>query len=109
MDVANILDQLLNRRPPFGHEVLAFVHEMPQYSLNIKELQVHPGGGDRAAAVEVLVECGVIEPPQSGSSNKKTKLKGGTFTSVLTMTSDDDFVDFRRIPYVPSFLVVAHA
>ncbi|KAL1762083.1 P-loop containing nucleoside triphosphate hydrolase protein [Schizophyllum commune] len=92
------IEALLNRRPPFGHEVLAFVHEMPQYSLNIKELQVHPGGGDRAAAVEVLVECGVIEPPQSGSSNKKTKLKGGTFTSVLTMTSDDDFVDFRRIP-----------
>ncbi|KAL1720053.1 hypothetical protein EV715DRAFT_262894 [Schizophyllum commune] len=92
------IEALLNRRPPFGHEVLAFVHEMPQYSLNIKELQVHPGGGDRAAAVEVLIECGVIEPPQTGSSNKKTKLKGGTFTSVLTMTSDDDFVDFRRIP-----------
>ncbi|KAL1744365.1 hypothetical protein HDZ31DRAFT_82770 [Schizophyllum fasciatum] len=92
------IETLLNRRPPLGHEILAAVHDMPQYSLAIKEIEVHPGGGDRPATAEFLVECGVIDPTEVGNNGKKAKAKGGTFTSVLTVTSDDDFIDFRRIP-----------
>ncbi|TRM59292.1 Sec63 Brl domain-containing protein [Schizophyllum amplum] len=91
------IEALLNRRPPFGHEIIAAVQEFPHYSISIKELQVHPGGGDSPATVELLVECGVIEHSQS-SNGKKGKIKSSTFTSVLTVTSDDDFIDFRRIP-----------
>ncbi|KAF9013956.1 hypothetical protein BDQ17DRAFT_1320644 [Cyathus striatus] len=33
------IETLLNRRPPFGLQVLAFVSELPQYTLNVSELR----------------------------------------------------------------------
>jgi ATP-dependent DNA helicase HFM1/MER3 len=53
--------------------------------------------------VEVVLEikCGLsveLQKPQQ----KKGKLRAYEMTSILTVTSDNTFVDYRRIPWVPS-------
>ncbi|KAH8099579.1 DEAD-domain-containing protein [Cristinia sonorae] len=90
------IEALLNRRPPFGLEVLATVKQFPQYTLNISEVSVSEGGGEGPVEVELSVECGLIV--ESGVHTKKKNTKGQDMTVVLTYSSDLDFIDFRRIP-----------
>ncbi|CCM03617.1 uncharacterized protein FIBRA_05759 [Fibroporia radiculosa] len=92
------LEALLNRRPPFGHEVLAAVQQLPEYTLNINEIEVTTHGGKKAVEVELLIECGLITDGTPGPKMKKAKNKFTDMTTVLTLTSDLDFIDFRRIP-----------
>ena len=51
--------------------------------------------------VTLEIQCGLsvdlVKPQQ-----KKGKGRTYEMTSVLTVTSDDTFVDYRRIPYVHS-------
>lgn len=90
--------QLLNRRSPFGLEVLTSVRELPQYHLNIKEVSVSSDGGNTPVTVELSVECGLADAPTKGTKTKKHKGRSMDMTAVLTMTSDLDLLDFRRIP-----------
>ncbi|KAF8582310.1 P-loop containing nucleoside triphosphate hydrolase protein [Ramaria rubella] len=93
------LEQLLNRRPPFGDVVLAAARELPQYSVKISEVSVNTFGGNKPITIELNVECSLIEisemPPIKDKRHKQRSLG---MTGVLTLTSDKDFVDFRRIP-----------
>ncbi|KAF8163444.1 P-loop containing nucleoside triphosphate hydrolase protein [Crassisporium funariophilum] len=91
------VETLLNRRSPFGLEVLASVAELPQYSLNVKELEVHSDGGKSPVCIDVLVECGLKET-LNPSKPKKHRHRSINMTAILTLTSDLDFIDFRRIP-----------
>jgi len=59
--------------------------------------------------VDLLVECTVKEPTIKLPPAKKSKHKGFNITDVLTLTSDMDFIDFRRIPYVVSLSQRDHA
>lgn len=93
--------QLLNRRTPFGHVILDQVARFPQYYLNVtqKSVKSHRGQGP----VEIILEfkCGLnTELPKL--QQKKGKLRAYEMTSVLTVTSDNTFVDYRRIPCVHS-------
>ncbi|KAL6301584.1 P-loop containing nucleoside triphosphate hydrolase protein [Sparassis latifolia] len=88
---------LLNRRPPFGHEILAHVNSLPQYTLSITELSVTRGGGSKPVEVELSIDVGLVEEGISLKS-KKSKGKSADSTVVLTLTSDNDFIDFRRVP-----------
>lgn len=67
--------------------------------VTIAELDVSPqrDGVD----VELSIECGLTRDPKSAKSKKLKKQKRWDMTIVLTLTSDNDFVDFRRISYVP--------
>ncbi|KAE9393645.1 P-loop containing nucleoside triphosphate hydrolase protein [Gymnopus androsaceus JB14] len=68
------LEMLLNRKPPF----------------------VHSDGGRTPVDVELSIECGLAE--ETGPTKaKKQKSRFTHMTSVLTLTSDNVFVDFRRI------------
>ncbi|EPQ57931.1 P-loop containing nucleoside triphosphate hydrolase protein [Gloeophyllum trabeum ATCC 11539] len=89
---------LLNRRPPFGHEVLACLAELPRYILTITEQAITSRGGKGPVNVEILVECGLASDQASHAPKpKKNKARRGDMTAILTLTSDLDFVDFRRI------------
>ncbi|THU88606.1 P-loop containing nucleoside triphosphate hydrolase protein [Dendrothele bispora CBS 962.96] len=93
------LETLLNRRPPFGLELLASLNEFPQYSLNVVQQRACVFGGKRPIEIDLLVKCGLVQE----ESKTKTKLKKQRnrfidMTAVLTLTSDMEFIDFRRIP-----------
>jgi ATP-dependent DNA helicase HFM1/MER3 len=91
----------LNRRPPFGFEVLASARELPEYSLSITEVDVRSSvGSQKPVEVELSVECSLVTDHFSAgpSKAKKHQGRGSNMTTVLTLTSDLDFIDFRRIP-----------
>ncbi|KAK7038046.1 ATP-dependent DNA helicase MER3 [Favolaschia claudopus] len=91
------IELLLNRRPPFGHEVLASVGELPQYILAVQEVRVQSNGGKEPVEIDLSVTCGLAIEQSNAAKGKK--IKGRTqMTAILTVTSDLELVDFRRIP-----------
>ena len=91
--------QLLNRRPPFGYSVLASVAEFPLYSLSVKETDIFSDGTD-PVQVHLLVECGLVDEISPSIKPKKQSRHAMSITVVLTLTSDMEMIDFRRIPSV---------
>ncbi|CAA7271574.1 unnamed protein product [Cyclocybe aegerita] len=92
------IETLLNRRSPFGLEVIASMAEFPQYILKITELQVRSDKGRSPVEVDLLVECSVAEEKTYSVKSKKHRSRSFNWTAVLTLTSDMDFIDLRRIP-----------
>ena len=91
--------QLLNRHPPFGLDVLASAAEFPQFSLSVKEKDIF---SDRMNPVQVhlLIECGLVNKASALMKPKKQSRHAMSITAILTLTSDMDMIDFRRIPSV---------
>jgi ATP-dependent DNA helicase HFM1/MER3 len=89
----------LNRRPPFGHEIIDCVNEFPEYFLKVTELKVKSNGGLDPVEVNFSVACGLATEP-SKPKPKKQKGRNYNMTDVLTLTSDLEFIDFRRISCV---------
>ncbi|KAH7911400.1 hypothetical protein BJ138DRAFT_1238398 [Hygrophoropsis aurantiaca] len=92
------IETLLNRRSPFGHEILAAARDFPQYFLSVRETDIIPSNGEDPVEVQLTIECGVSQ--DDGASKVKTKKhkgRGLDMTTVLTVTSDLLFIDFRRI------------
>ncbi|KAF9527017.1 hypothetical protein CPB83DRAFT_908025 [Crepidotus variabilis] len=92
------IETLLNRRSPFGLEVISSVNELPEYMLQIQELELHSNQGRTPVEVKLGVECTLLERDTSKSKSKKSRTRSYDRTAVLTLTSDMDFVDFRRVP-----------
>ncbi|KAG8907978.1 Sec63 [Tulasnella sp. 403] len=88
------LEMLLNRKPPFGHDILAEVNVLPQYSLKISEESLSPSNGSDPVTVTVLVEVGLAAPLGTGKGKKGPSLG---WACIVTLTSDFDFIDFRRL------------
>ncbi len=97
---------MLNRRPPFGLEVLASAFDIPQYALEVQELEVTSDGGRNPVEISLRIECTLVEEKHAVVKTKKPRSRNFDRTSVLTLTSDMDFIDFRRIPY-PYFLCLS--
>ncbi|KAI0076468.1 P-loop containing nucleoside triphosphate hydrolase protein [Panus rudis PR-1116 ss-1] len=91
------LEMLLNRRPPFGNELLAIVRQLPEYTLEIEEVDVAMSDGKSPVTVELSVTCGLRDEEATGAKPKKNKGKGQDYTDILTVDSDLNFIDFRRI------------
>ncbi|KZT69812.1 P-loop containing nucleoside triphosphate hydrolase protein, partial [Daedalea quercina L-15889] len=91
------IDVMLNRKPPFGFNVIAQVQQLPQYTLRVVEKSLVTHKAQNPVEVELEVECGMIIGCDLAKA-KKNKTRMTDMTSVLTVTSETDFVDFRRIP-----------
>ncbi|KAK2466807.1 hypothetical protein APHAL10511_001065 [Amanita phalloides] len=91
------IELLLNRRPPFGQEVLASMKELPQYTLDIQQSQLRGGSGTDPIEVDLTVHCGLVDRCDNVRA-KKVKRREANMTVVYAVTSDMDFIDFRRIP-----------
>ncbi|KAG6376315.1 DEAD-domain-containing protein [Boletus reticuloceps] len=91
------IEDLLNRRPPFGSEVLAAANEFPRYFLDIKELRSIRSKGNSPVEVEFIVQCGLTFGDSAPQRVKKSKWGKTEMTTLLIVTSDMFFVDFRRI------------
>ncbi|KAF5387525.1 hypothetical protein D9757_006602 [Collybiopsis confluens] len=74
--------------------MLAAAREFPVYLLDVKEKRIHSDGGKNPVRVDLTIQCGVTEET---TKFKKPKGRTSHMTSVLTLTSDNRFVDFRRI------------
>ena len=99
MDPPLTRSQLLNRRPPFGFSVLASVAEFPLYSLSVKETDIF-SDGTNPVQVNLLVECGLVDEDSPSTKPTNKGRHAMSITVVLTLTSDMDMIDFRRIPSV---------
>ncbi|KAF9516347.1 hypothetical protein BS47DRAFT_677419 [Hydnum rufescens UP504] len=97
------IEALLNRKPPFGRDIISIVQDFPDYILGIDEEAVTSDGGRNpvVATINISISLQPIASPSAGS--KKKKRKGLGMTSILVLTSDSHFEDFRRIPQVPFF------
>ncbi|KIK31009.1 hypothetical protein PISMIDRAFT_5571, partial [Pisolithus microcarpus 441] len=91
------IEELLNRRPPFGSEVLAAAKEFPRYFVNVKETRAFPSDGKNPVEVELSIECGLLPDSMASRKAKVPKRTGTEMTTLLTLTSDLIFIDFRRI------------
>ncbi|KAK0211119.1 Sec63 Brl domain-containing protein [Desarmillaria ectypa] len=92
------LEALLNRRPPFGLEMLASALEFPSYLLKITEIEVRTSNAEKPVEVDLSIECGLTDEYFT-SHAKPRKPKGRIYnmTSIITLTSDMELIDFRRI------------
>jgi ATP-dependent DNA helicase HFM1/MER3 len=77
--------------------VIEAANTFPRYMLSVTEIDTSGGNGD-PIEVQFAVEVGLEHLGQSGWSSKKRKDRTMDITIVLTVTSDHEFVDFRRIP-----------
>ena len=89
----------MNRKSPFGQGIIKDAQELPNYILGIREETVSSNRGRDAVIATLTVSVGLQNPPHDAPSGKK-KQKGLGMTSVLVITSDDNLVNFRRVPYV---------
>lgn len=90
--------KLLNRRPPFGLEMLTAVREFPLYTLRVTETEVRTSKGHNPVEIDLSIECGIADDTGGHpKTSKKSKARSYNMTAVLTLTSDKDLIDFRRI------------
>ena len=84
---------------------MSIVRELPQYSITIHEVAVaHTTvGSGNAIDVEVDIQCSVSLDGASSKSKGQKSRHYQDMTYILTVTSDLEFVDFRRIPLSPVF------
>ena len=95
------IEQLLNKKQASGDKILSAAKDLPQYFLTIHELAVEHNtvANGNAVDVEVDIHCSVSLGSASSSKSKGQKTRHyHDMTYILTVTSDLDFVDFRRIP-----------
>lgn len=95
------IEQLLNKKQASGNKILSAARELPRYFITIHELAVERNAvaSGKAVDVEVDIHCSVTLGGASSSKSKAQKSRHyHDMTYILTVTSDLDFVDFRRIP-----------
>ncbi|KAG8969461.1 Sec63 [Tulasnella sp. 419] len=92
------LEALLNRKPPFGRDILAELKTLPSYTISVAEDAVAPSGGSDPVMVTLTITAGLAAPlaPPKGAKKLRTNFLG--FACILAVTSDLELIDFRRIP-----------
>jgi ATP-dependent DNA helicase HFM1/MER3 len=70
-------------------------NELPKYFLALKEVKVSASDGRSPVDIELSIECGILWDNKASKGSKKRSSPGST--TLLTITSDFIFVDFRRI------------
>ncbi|EGN95664.1 hypothetical protein SERLA73DRAFT_76746 [Serpula lacrymans var. lacrymans S7.3] len=91
------MELLLNRRAPFGFEILASARQLPKYDIRVTETDITPSNGKEPVEIELSIQCGLISEDAPPTKVKKQKGQIINMTTVLTVTSDLTFIDFRRI------------
>lgn len=92
------LELILNRRPPFGTQILTAISELPQYDLDITDSHIQPSRKNKAIMIELTIKCRLSGDTGETGKNSKRKSTMLGMTSILTVTNEFSFIDFRRIP-----------
>jgi ATP-dependent DNA helicase HFM1/MER3 len=81
------------------------VRELPRYDLQISVADVRSDGGHSPVRVELSVECKLLGDNEGNIKTRKHKGRRTDWTSILTLTSDLGFIDYRRIPWVSPLIM----
>lgn len=92
--------QLLNRKSPFGHVVLDSLAELPKYRIKVSQTSVMTDNGKNPVRIKFSIECELV----SSASAKVKKFRYHDVTAILSLTSDYDLIDFRRISWAVTVL-----
>ncbi|KAF7778611.1 hypothetical protein Agabi119p4_2956 [Agaricus bisporus var. burnettii] len=87
------IEILLNRKSPFGHVVLDSLAELPKYRIKVSQTSVMTDNGKNPVRIKFSIECELV----SSASAKVKKFRYHDVTAILSLTSDYDLIDFRRI------------
>lgn len=88
------LFQILNRKAPFGSDLIATAKAYPRYQLSISEKRIGQDG-----TIELLIHCGLEDHVPVGATRGQRNPRDRDITNVLTLLSPDlEFIDYRRIP-----------
>ncbi|PWN52030.1 P-loop containing nucleoside triphosphate hydrolase protein [Violaceomyces palustris] len=89
------IELLLSRQPPFGNMVVTSARSLPQFSLMVEQRRVNsPVPGEVIVTVEVTVGLsGLFRGPNRSHASGRSY-----FICVLSLSSDQEFFDFRRMP-----------
>ncbi|KXN92197.1 putative ATP-dependent DNA helicase HFM1 [Leucoagaricus sp. SymC.cos] len=90
------LEILLNRRSPFGHDILASVTDIPKYELVVTQVSATSDRGKSPIQFEIAIGCSLAN--RASFTKPKKKRRYHDMTTILTVTSDYNLVDFRRTP-----------
>ncbi|KAG9103376.1 Sec63 [Ceratobasidium sp. 370] len=86
---------LLNRRPPFGSDLVSAARSLPRYSISIVETST--AINHAKSALDVTLSIAISAKLSQGKVNRFSKNFDTRSSSVLTVLSDNQYVDFRRI------------
>lgn len=89
---------MLNRRSPFGSDIISITRTLPAYSVFVEELSSAANKATNTVNIELLVTVSAKYTPTK--DNHTPKGFDTRVTSILTITSDNQFIDFRRIKWV---------
>lgn len=88
-------------------DVLRSAAEFPQYAISIKEIGVEFDRGKTPVQVDLLIRCELVYDKINIVKPKKQRGCSFNMTAILTLTSDMDLIDLRRIPYVGLHKILA--
>lgn len=88
--------QLLNRKPPFGRDIITAAQQLPNYIIEVTEKRVLSGRSHDPVEITLAVSITLRSANQEDAASKRSK--GSGMTSCLVLTSDSHLVDFRRTP-----------
>ncbi|KAM0753841.1 P-loop containing nucleoside triphosphate hydrolase protein [Meredithblackwellia eburnea MCA 4105] len=85
------IEVILNRNPPFGRKIVAQATALPKFFVNLESKAESPS--DSGATIDLEVEIGLVyrDPPPT------IKKSSRFFASVLLVTSDFEYIEFRRM------------
>ncbi|TKY85335.1 hypothetical protein EX895_005497 [Sporisorium graminicola] len=110
------IEMILNRNPPFGSKVIAAAQSVPRIELEMMQRSSSPStssfaslpanrSADPSAAVQVrpsgikvVLDVVIRIENRATCMLKSKKSKMALSVCILTLTSDGDYVDFRRMP-----------
>lgn len=87
------IETWLNRKPPFGRDLIKSANRFPQCMVSLEELDSTPSNGTDPVLLSLQIGC--------SANLRETTYKGPKLTlggaSVLTLTSSGTLVDYRKI------------
>ncbi|SPO26563.1 related to HFM1 - DNA/RNA helicase [Ustilago trichophora] len=113
---ANRIEMILNRNPPFGSKVVAAAQSVPRIGLEVMQrssapttLSTHTVPANRAdfsssassassTGMKIVLDVTIRIENRATCMLKSKASKMALSVCILTLTSDGDYVDFRRMP-----------
>ncbi|KAG8747588.1 Sec63, partial [Ceratobasidium sp. 428] len=86
---------LLNRRSPFGSELISAAQSLPKYSISITETCATIN--HTKSTLDVTISVTISAKLTRSEANRFSNNFNTRGSSILTLLSDNQYVDFRRI------------
>ncbi|KAF8605451.1 P-loop containing nucleoside triphosphate hydrolase protein [Ceratobasidium sp. AG-I] len=89
------IEMLLNRRAPFGSDIISIVRSLPTYTISVEKTSVVTNHAE--GTIDIALSISVSAKIAPSSLARSSKNFDTRTSSVLTISSDNQLIDFRRI------------